>query len=125
MSEAQRMQEEADRKRRAEREAEMNAAESQGGLMKFFEAILGLLFDFIFGEDPNAPHESLEDSQPASMSDKVQTARTVISSGALEKWKAFKQEHAGERAMRFIQPKQSGRDSSLGFDLRLQRFGRH
>ena len=99
MSETQRMQEEADRKRRAEREAEMNAAESQGGLMKFFEAILGLLFDFIFGEDPNAPHESPEDSQPASMTDKVRTARTVISSGALEKWKAFRQEHAGEHVI--------------------------
>lgn len=99
MNETQRMQDEADRKRRAERDAEMNAAESQGGLnglLEFFKTLLGALFDFIFGEDPNAPHESPEDSQPVSMPDKIQTARTVISSGALEKWNAFKQEQGGK-----------------------------
>jgi len=77
----------------------LEAALAQGDGMEALKSLLGFLFDFIFGTDPDAPNEGVGDDAPVSRSDQIRTARAVIDSRALPRWQEYQRQHAGQEVI--------------------------
>jgi murein DD-endopeptidase MepM/ murein hydrolase activator NlpD len=77
----------------------IEAALAQGDGMEALKALLGFLFDFIFGDDPDAPNEGPGDDAPVSRTDQIRTARAVIDSRAMPRWQEFQRDHAGQQVI--------------------------